>query len=143
MEKREIKIKKVHSDAKVPFYSSEKAAGFDFYSLIDVIIESGKTAKISTGVSLEIPEGYYLRVEDRSGLAIKGIHKVGGIIDSDYRGEIFIVLHNSGKEPYKIEKHDRIAQGIITPTLRISFEEVKELSETKRGEGGFHSTGKK
>jgi len=143
MEKKEIKIKKLHLDAKIPVHSSEQAAGFDFYSLVETTLESGKTAKISTGVALEVPEGYYLRIEDRSGLAVKGIHKLGGMIDSDYRGEIFIILHNSGSEDYKIEKHDRIAQGIITPVFQAEFKEVDELSQTKRGEGGFHSTGKR
>jgi len=143
MEKIMVKIKKMHEDAKQPIYSSEGAAGCDFYSLNEVMLKPGEITKVSTGVALEIPKGFYLRIEDRSGLAVKGIHKVGGIIDSDYRGEIFIVLYNSGKDFYKIEKHDRIAQGIISEVLEVEFEEVKELGETKRGEGGFHSTGKK
>lgn len=138
-----MKIKKVNPEAKLPIYSTDGAAGCDFYALVDTILEPGKTTKVSTGISLEIPEGYYLRIEDRSGLAIKGIHKVGGVIDSDYRGEVFVVLINNALEPYKIEKHDRIAQGIISPVLQATFEEVDSLSETKRGEGGFHSTGKK
>ena len=138
-----VKIKKIHPEAKTPIYASEGAAGCDFYSLNEVILESGMTAKVSTGICVEIPKGFYLRIDDRSGLAIKGIHKVGGIIDSDYRGEVFIVLHNTGKEPYKIEKHDRIAQGVIMPVHQVSFEEVSELSETARGTGGFNSTGKK
>ena len=143
MEKIPVKIKKLDKDAKIPIHATEQAAGCDFYSLENVNLKPGETKKVSTGVAVEIPFGHYMRIEDRSGMAIKGIHKVAGIIDSDYRGEVCIVLHNTTSEPYNIEKHDRIAQGIITPVSQADFEEVSELSETKRGEGGFHSTGKK
>ncbi len=142
MERVSVKIKRLNPEAKIPAHMSEHAAGFDIYSLSGIEIDSGKTAKVPTGIAFEVPHGFYVRIEDRSGMAVKGIHKVGGIIDSDYRGEVFIVLHNSTSEPYKIEKHDRIAQGIITPVMQASFSESAELSETKRGEGGFHSTGK-
>ena len=138
-----INIKKIHGDAKIPEYKSKEAAGCDFYSLEDVQIAPGETKKIRTGVCIEIPFGHYLRIEDRSGLAVKGVHKVSGIIDSDYRGEILIVLHNHSKEDHSIEKHDRIAQGIVTPVSQVVFREMKELSSTERGERGFHSTGKK
>jgi len=143
MNKVDIKIKKLHEEAKVPIHATKHAAGFDIYSLNDVLLEPGKTIKVSTGIAFEIPLGYYVRIEDRSGLAIKGIHKVAGIIDADYRGEICIVLHNSTSDNYKIEKHDRIAQGIVTPVSQANFIETSSLSETARGEGGFHSTGKK
>lgn len=143
MDKIQIKIKKLYPEAKLPIHATEESAGFDIYSLIDLTINPGEIEKVSTGIALELPKGFYLRIEDRSGLAFKGIHRVGGIIDSDYRGEIFIILHNTKKEPYKIEKHDRIAQGIITPSYIAEFINVENLSETVRGEGGFHSTGKK
>ncbi|PIN89483.1 dUTP diphosphatase [Candidatus Pacearchaeota archaeon CG10_big_fil_rev_8_21_14_0_10_34_76] len=143
MDKIEVKIKKLHEDAKIPIHKTEHAAGFDIYSLEDSNLAPGETKKISTGIAFEIPIGFYVRIEDRSGLAINGIHKVAGIVDSDYRGEVCIVLHNSSQEVYKIEKHDRIAQGIITPVSQANFQEVQELSQTERGEGGFHSTGKK
>ena len=143
MQKIKVKIKRIHPEGKIPIHATEQSAGCDFYAIENVTLEPGETRKVSTGVSIEIPFGYYLRIEDRSGLAIKGVHKVAGIIDSDYRGEVCIVLHNGSKENYKIEKHDRIAQGILTPVNQVHFEEVSELSETKRGEKGFHSTGKK
>lgn len=143
MEKIQVKIKKLDEEAKVPMHATEHAAGFDIYALQDCVLEPGKTTKVSTGIALEIPVGYYARIEDRSGMAVKGIHKVAGIIDADYRGEVCIVLFNSTREPYEIEKHDRIAQGIITPVYQADFNEVSDLSETVRGEGGFHSTGKK
>ena len=137
-----VKIKKLHPDAKVPLHMTEQAAGCDFYSIEDVIIKPGETKKIATGVSFEIPRGFYLRIEDRSGMALRGIHKVGGIIDSDYRGELFILLQNGSTEDFKIEKHDRIAQGIFSPVSQASFSEVLELQETVRGDKGFESTGK-
>ncbi len=143
MQKVKVKIKRLHSEAKIPIHATEHAAGFDIYSLDDVNVNPGETKKIPTGIAFEIPLGHYVRIEDRSGLAIKGIHKVAGVIDADYRGEVHIVLHNSTNEPFHIEKHDRIAQGIITPVLQADFEEAMELSETVRGSGGFHSTGKK
>ena len=119
-----INIKKLHPEAKFPEYKSKGAAGCDFYALKDVVLNPGETQKIPTGISMEVPFGFYVRIEDRSGLGIKGIHKVAGIIDSDYRGEILIVLHNTTKEVYKIEKHDRIAQGIISPVSQVVFREV-------------------
>lgn len=138
-----INIKKLHPEAKFPEYKSKEAAGCDFYALKDAVINPGETQKIPTGISMEVPFGFYIRIEDRSGLGLMGIHKVAGIIDSDYRGEILIVLHNTTKEVFKIEKHDRIAQGIVSPVSQVVFREVSELSSTERGERGFHSTGKK
>lgn len=143
MEKIKIKFKKLNEEAKAPFYATIHSAGCDFYSTENIILIQNETKKISTGIALEIPEGFYLRIEDRSGLAVKGIHHLGGIIDSDYRGEVFIVLHNSSNKEYKIEKGDRVAQGILTPVSQANFEQANELSQTKRGEGGFHSTGRK
>jgi len=141
MEKREVKIKKLNPEAKIPIHATEHAAGFDIYALENTSLEPGETKIVKTGIAFEIPKEFYVRIEDRSGMAIKGIHKVAGIIDSDYRGEIGIVLHNSTKQIYQIEKHDRIAQGILTPVSQASFIEA-ELSETLRGAGGFNSTGK-
>lgn len=143
MVKIDVKIKKMDSEAKIPIHATEHAAGFDIYALQEIVLEPGKTTKVPTGIAFEIPIGYYVRIEDRSGLAVKGIHKVAGVIDADYRGEVSIVLHNSTSESYKIEKHDRIAQGIITPVLQANFMVASELSETARGDKGFHSTGKK
>jgi dUTP pyrophosphatase len=142
MEKIQVKIKRLDSQAKIPEHKTQSAAGFDIYASQEIILNPGETTKVSTGIAFEIPEGFYVRIEDRSGMAIKGIHKVAGIVDSDYRGEVSIVLHNSTKEQYKIEKHDRIAQGILSPVMQGNFTEAEELSETARGEGGFNSTGR-
>jgi dUTP pyrophosphatase len=143
MEKIKVKIKKMHEDAKIPIHATEGSAGFDFYSIETKTIQPGETTKVSTGIALEIPQGYCMQIWGRSGLEAKGVHKLAGLGDSDYRGEYWIVLKNSTDKEYTIEKHDRIAQGIIVPVFQADFQEVSELSETQRGEGGFHSTGKK
>ncbi|MFH1425497.1 MAG: dUTP diphosphatase [archaeon] len=142
MQKIKVKIKKIHPDAKMPFYAYEEAAAFDLYSVEEKIIPPEKTEIIRTGLTMEIQPGYCLKFRDRSGLGAKGITHFGGLIDSDYRGEFKIILHNTTSQPYKIEKGDRIIQVLPTQTIKADFEEVQELSETARGESGFHSTGK-
>lgn len=145
MEHKKIKVR-VRDNATLPTYGSEYAAGADLYACIDkwVIINPGETKLIPTGVSMEIPEGYVGLVYARSGLASKrGLapaNKVG-VIDSDYRGEIMVALHNHSDHSEQINENDRIAQIVITPYVTADFEVVKELSDTVRGEGGFGSTG--
>lgn len=143
-----IKVKKLKSDATVPTMGSKFAAGADLYSAedADVVIEPSETKFIGTGLAMEIPEGYVGLVYARSGLACKrGLapaNKVG-VVDSDYRGEIKVALHNHGKEAQTVENGERIAQMVIAPYLSVNYEEADELSETERGEGGFGSTGRK
>lgn len=143
-----IKVKKLKPGATVPTMGSKFAAGADLYSAedADVVIEPGETKFIGTGLAMEIPEGYVGLVYARSGLACKrGLapaNKVG-VVDSDYRGEIKVALHNHGKEAQTVEKGERIAQIVIAPYLSVNYEEADALSETERGEGGFGSTGRK
>lgn len=143
-----IKVKKLKPDATVPTMGSKFAAGADLYSAedADVVIEPSETKFIGTGLAMEIPEGYVGLVYARSGLACKrGLapaNKVG-VVDSDYRGEIKVALHNHGKEAQTVEKGERIAQMVIAPYLSVNYEEADSLSETERGEGGFGSTGRK
>lgn len=143
-----VKVKKLKSGATVPTMGSKFAAGADLYSAedADVVIEPSETKFIGTGLAMEIPEGYVGLVYARSGLACKrGLapaNKVG-VVDSDYRGEIKVALHNHGKEAQTVEKGERIAQMVIAPYLSVNYEEADALSETERGEGGFGSTGRK
>lgn len=143
-----IKVKKLKPDATVPTMGSKFAAGADLYSAedADVVIEPSETKFIGTGLAMEIPEGYVGLVYARSGLACKrGLapaNKVG-VVDSDYRGEIKVALHNHGKEAQTVENGERIAQMVIAPYLSVNYEEADALSETERGEGGFGSTGRK
>ena len=142
-----IRVKKLKENAILPTYGSAGAAGADLYACLDeeVTILPGETAWIPTGIALEVPEGCAGLVYARSSLGVKrGLapaNKVG-VIDSDYRGEIRVVLLNHGKEPQTIQSGERVAQFIITPVLTPAYEEVEELSDTARGVAGFGSTGK-
>lgn len=143
-----INIKKLTESAVIPTYGTEYSAGADLYADIkeNVVIKAHETKLIKTGISLEIPEGYAGLIYARSGLASKkGLapaNKVG-VIDADYRGEIMVALHNHSTEDKEISPQERIAQLVITPFLKVDFNEVDNLSETVRGEGGFGSTGQK
>ena len=143
-----VNIKKLNEKAKIPTYGTEYSAGADLYACIDNVLEINphETKLIPTGLSIEIPENYAGLVYARSGLASKkGLapaNKVG-VIDSDYRGEVMVALHNHTNEIKQIESFERIAQLVITPFLKVEFNETEQLSETSRGEGGFGSTGTK
>lgn len=142
-----VKFKKLDERATPPTYGSEYAAGADLYAVADgeVVIGAGETAFVHTGIAAEIPENLVGLVYARSGLACKkGLapaNKVG-VIDSDYRGEIMVALHNQSGEARTISHGERIAQLVIAPYLKAEFTECEELSDTVRGEGGFGSTGK-
>ena len=142
-----IAVKILREGASLPTYGSVEAAGADLYACLeaDVIIESGKTAFIPTGIAMEVPRGCAGLIYARSGLACKrGLapaNKVG-VIDSDYRGEIMVALHNHGTESQTIHHGERIAQMVITPVLTPDYVVAEELTNTARNIGGFGSTGK-
>lgn len=141
-----IQIKKMRQDAILPTLGSSGAAGYDLYSQDDHIIRAGCTVSAGTGVAIAIPDGYVGLIFARSGLATKrGLapaNKVG-VIDSDYRGELIVALHNHAhSSTQRVEKGDRIAQLVIVPCILGEFEEVEELDSTERGAGGFGSSGK-
>lgn len=144
-----VNFKKLDKNAHAPTYGSEYAAGADLYALTNgetLNFAPGETKMIRTGLAVEIPEGYAGLVYARSGIATKrGLapaNKVG-VIDSDYRGEVMVSLHNHSDDCQEIADGERIAQLVITPFLAAEFCETDELSDTVRGEGGFGSTGKK
>lgn len=146
MNMKEIQVNVVRSRGVVylPEYQTEGAAGFDLSSAEDIVVKAGQTAIIPTGLSFEIPTGYELQVRSRSGLAAKYslfVLNAPGTIDSDYRGEVKVILHNGGSEDFQIYRKDRIAQGVIAPVFRAVFRDVESLSDTRRGSGGFGSTG--
>lgn len=141
-----IRIKRLDPTLPIPSYASEHAAGLDLIASIiePVILSPQDRALIPTGISIELPIGFEAQVRSRSGLAIKnGISCLNspGTVDSDYRGEIKVILINLSKEPMTIKRGDRIAQLIIAPVMRAKLEEVDSLSETSRGSGGFGHTG--
>lgn len=141
----QIKVKKVNKNASIPEYGTEGAACFDLRACIDsnfFWIDPGERVRIPTGLAVELPADYELQVRPRSGLSFhKGIDVVFGTVDSDYRGEISIVLVNNSKHGFQLRNHERIAQGIVCRAPKVSFVEVSELADTARGVGGFGSTG--
>lgn len=142
-----VAVKILRKGAKLPTYGTEFSAGADLYACLDeaVTIQPGETKPIPTGIAMEIPVGCAGLVYARSGLACKrGLapaNKVG-VVDSDYRGEILVMLHNHGSIPQTVENGERVAQMVITPVLTPQYVEAEELSDTQRGTGGFGSTGK-
>ena len=142
-----VKIKLLNDKAIIPTHGSEYAAGMDLYACTSspIIIAPHDTVKISTGISMEIPDGYFGGVFARSGLATEqGLRPSNccGVIDSDYRGDVIVALHNDTNMSQTIQPMERVAQLIIMPYLPVEFEEVDTLSDTDRGDKGFGSTGK-
>ncbi len=143
----QVKIQKLHPDAKIPTYGSGAAAGADLYALLDapLVIEPGKTVLVRTGIALALPLGTVGLVFARSGLATRrGLapaNKVG-VIDADYRGEVMVALHNHSDSSETVEAGERIAQLVILPYVTAEFSETEALDETERGAGGFGSTGR-
>ena len=144
----EIKIKKLKENAVIPTRGSASAAGYDLYACLDkdeVIIKPNTNYIIGTGLSLEIPEGYFAGIFARSGIATKQNLRPAnctGVIDSDYRGEYMVALHNDSNEDKIIKNGERIAQLVVMPYLKLEFNEVDSLSSTERSSNGFGSTGK-
>ena len=140
-----IFIKKLSPLATIPNYQTEEASGFDLHSIEDIILKPNERKLIGTGLAFEIPKGYEIQIRPRSGLAYKhGISVLNspGTIDSDYRGEIKVLLINHSDTDFEIKIGERIAQGVIQKVIQAKFEEVEELNKTARGAGGFGSTGK-
>ena len=143
-----IKFKRLNDLAVIPVQGSADSAGYDLYAATDYEIQIAphKTVKIGTGLSFELPRGYFAGIFARSGLATKkGLRPANcvGVCDSDYRGEYIVALHNDTDEIMTIQPQEKIAQMILLPFLFMEFEEVVELNDTERGEGGFGSTGEK
>lgn len=146
MKNQEIKFKKVGINAKVPTRGSASAAGYDLYADTEenLIILPHETVLIGTGLAIELPEGTFGAIYARSGLASKkGLRPANcvGVIDSDYRGEVKVALHNDSEEAQEIDAGERIAQLILQEYIPMTFVEVEELSDAERGENGFGSTG--
>ena len=142
-----VLVKKLNPNVELPKYKTEGSSGLDLMAFIDnpIKISPNTSALIPTGISVAISNDLEIQIRPRSGLAVKSsvtILNTPGTIDSDYRGEIKIILFNHGKEDFIIKNKDRVAQMILVPIIKIEFEEVDELPNTIRGSGGFGSTGK-
>ena len=142
----ELKVKKLNDDAILPQYAHPGDAGLDLFSSQSVEIGPGSYALVKTGISIELPANTEAQVRPRSGLALKhgiSVLNTPGTIDEGYRGEVGVILVNHGREKFIVEKGSKIAQMVINPVLRVEVKEVMDLSDTKRGSGGFGSTGYK
>lgn len=141
-----VQVKRLPHGAGLPLpaYATAGAAGMDVVSAEAVTIDPGARHAVATGLALAIPEGYEIQVRPRSGLALKHgitVPNTPGTIDSDYRGELKVILINHGAEPFVIARGDRVAQLVLAPVVQAVWDEVDELDATERGEGGFGSTG--
>ncbi len=142
-----IQIKRLNSEVKIPSYKTQGSSGMDLMAFLKdpVTIKPKSSELISTGIAVAIPEDTEIQIRPRSGLAAKSnisVLNTPGTIDSDYRGELKIILYNHGADDFVINNGDRIAQMVLMPVLKASFEEVENLPNTIRGTGGFGSTGK-
>lgn len=139
-----VKFKKLHENARVPQYKSTGAAGADICSVEPVRVWAGECEKVRTGIAIEVPEGFEAQIRPRSGLAATfniTVLNSPGTIDSDYRGEIVVLLMNHGPHTIEFTSGERIAQLVIAPVVQVKFEESDVLSSTDRGNGGLGSTG--
>ena len=142
-----VLIKKLNPSVKLPSYKTSGASGMDLMAFIEkpINLESGKSCLVPTGLTVAFPEEYEIQIRPRSGLAAKNnitVLNTPGTIDSDYRGELKIILFNHGNENFTINNNDRVAQMVLTPIVKMELEETNELPESLRGKGGFGSTGK-
>ena len=142
-----VLIKKLDSKAKLPCYKTDGSSGMDLMAFTNNVIKiaPNSSALIPTGLSVAIPKDCEIQIRPRSGLAINSnisVLNTPGTIDSDYRGELKVILFNHGKKEFVVNHNDRIAQMVLMPILKVEFEEVEDLPETMRGSGGFGSTGK-
>jgi dUTP pyrophosphatase len=138
-----LKFKALNSKAIIPSYAHADDAGFGIYSVEEKVLKPMEYFAVATGVSSEIPNNYFVSIRDRSSMAIKGIHVMGGVIDAGYRGEWKMIMINLSGNDYKIELGDKIAQGILQSAKQPKIEIVNDLSDSSRGTGGFGSTGRK
>lgn len=137
-----IKAKKIYPDAQLPQMMRDGDAALDLYAYDNYTLKPDERTTVGTGVAMAIPEGYWGNIRDRGGLPFKhGIHTMGGVVDSNYRGEIKVIVINLGQEEYTIKKGDRVCQMIVHQHEKVEFEEVDELGTTNRGEDGFASSG--
>ncbi len=142
-----VLVKKLNSKVKLPSYKTEGSSGMDLIAFVDkpIEIKPNNSALIPTGLSIAIPQDYEVQIRPRSGLAAKSnisVLNTPGTIDSDYRGELKIILFNHGNKEFIVKNNERIAQMVLAPILKVDFEEVDSLPDTIRGDGGFGSTGK-
>jgi len=137
----ELKVKRIHPDAKLPIYSHPGDAGLDLFSVVDRDLRPGEVFAVPTGIQIAVPPGHAGLVWDKSGISLKGVHRLAGVIDAGYRGEVQVVLINLGPAPFAVRKGLKIAQLLVQPVTAVAVVESDSLDDTSRGQGGFGSTG--
>jgi dUTP pyrophosphatase len=137
----ELKVKKIHPEARLPVYGHPGDAGFDLFACSGLTLGPGEVKPVPTGIALAIPRGFVGLIWDKSGISLKGVHKLAEVVDAGYRGEVQVVMINLGREPYVIKAGMKIAQMLVQPIHEAEIVEADSLDDTSRGEGGFGSTG--
>lgn len=137
----ELKVKRIHPEAKLPVYGHPGDAGLDLFSVVDREVGPGEVFAVPTGIQIAVPEGHAGLVWDKSGISLQGVHRLAGVIDAGYRGEVRVVLVNLGAAPFAVKKGMKVAQLLVQPVAAVSVVEAGDLDGTTRGEGGFGSTG--
>jgi len=137
----EVRVQKINADAKLPAYGHPGDAGLDLFSSVDCVLDEGDVKAVPTGIKIVVPPGYVGLIWDKSGISLRGVHRLAGVVDAGYRGEVQVVMANLGCEPYEVKKGMKIAQMLIQPVQEVRVVEAEDLDATARGEGGFGSTG--
>ena len=136
-----LKVKRIHPEARLPVYGHPGDAGLDLFSVVDRDLAPGEVFAVPTGIQIAVPAGHVGLVWDKSGVSLKGVHRLAGVIDAGYRGEVQVVLINLGAAPFALKKGMKIAQLIVQPVAAVEVVEADSLDDTSRGQGGFGSTG--
>ncbi|OGD18340.1 MAG: deoxyuridine 5'-triphosphate nucleotidohydrolase [Candidatus Aminicenantes bacterium RBG_16_63_16] len=137
-----LRVKKIHPEARLPVYQHSGDAGLDLFSAVDEVLGAGELKAVPTGIQMAIPEGYVGLIWDKSGISLQGVHRLAGVVDAGYRGEVKVVMINLGKEPFAFKRGMKIAQLLIQQVVAVEVAEAADLDDTSRGEGGFGSTGR-
>jgi len=137
----ELRVKRIHPEAKLPVYSHPSDAGLDLFSVVDRELAPGEVFAMPTGIQVAVPAGHVGLVWDKSGISLQKVHRLAGVVDSGYRGEVQVVMINLGAAPFAIRKGMKIAQMLVQPVAAVEVVEADSLDDTPRGQGGFGSTG--
>ena len=137
----ELKVKRIHPDAKIPVFGHPGDAGMDLFAVVDRDLGPGQVFAVPTGIQVAIPAGFVGLIWDKSGISLKGVHRLAGVVDAGYRGEVQVVMINLGEGTFPIRKGMKIAQMLIQPVAAVAVIDSDSLDDTPRGEGGFGSTG--
>jgi len=138
----ELKVRRINKDARLPRYGHPGDAGLDLFSAVEAVLKPGEAFAVPTGIQTAIPSGFVGLIWDKSGISLSGVHRLAGVVDEGYRGEIKVVMINLSGSDFVVSKGMKIAQMLIQPVAGVTVNETDDLDDTERGEGGFGSTGR-